>query len=240
LFIRPEAAAHLELCARLIRRIKWGFEDGPKESEEQLAWRADLRQSLTPRVRLVRENHSHFLALANRLVEVSKQPPHQAFRAIDTLTREYEQAEADHPDEYFKILSSASSTKLGKSILKNLALTHCTCVGIACERFRSKHGRWPDTLNQLVPEFMDELPIDPFDGKPIKATRTKEGFTVYSSGYDGKDDGGTLHDQNGEYDRGPDIGFRLWDPKHRRLPPVPKPKPVVETEDPVKDPPPPS
>jgi hypothetical protein len=45
---------------------------------------------------------------------------------------------------------------------------------------------------------------------------------VYSVGEDGKDDGGKL--RRVEFTPAPDVGWRLWDVKHRRRPPRPKEK----------------
>jgi hypothetical protein len=49
----------------------------------------------------------------------------------------------------------------------------------------------PDELNNLVPEFMDSLPEDPFNGKPLLYRKLDKGYCVYSVGANGKDDGGT-------------------------------------------------
>ena len=38
----------------------------------------------------------------------------------------------------------------------------------ACRRYRAKHGRYPETLDELVPEFIAAVPLDPFDGKPLR------------------------------------------------------------------------
>lgn len=38
----------------------------------------------------------------------------------------------------------------------------------ACRRYRAKHGRYPETLDDLVPEFIAAVPLDPFDGKPLR------------------------------------------------------------------------
>ena len=38
----------------------------------------------------------------------------------------------------------------------------------ACRRFRAKHGCYPERLDELVPEFIAAVPLDPFDGKPLR------------------------------------------------------------------------
>jgi hypothetical protein len=41
-------------------------------------------------------------------------------------------------------------------------------AGVACERYRLKHGVWPRTLEALVPEYLAEAPVDPYAGKPLR------------------------------------------------------------------------
>lgn len=41
-------------------------------------------------------------------------------------------------------------------------------VKIAILRWQEKHpGQWPATLQELVPDYLPEVPVDPFNGKPI-------------------------------------------------------------------------
>ena len=65
-------------------------------------------------------------------------------------------------------------------------------LGLSCELFSSRHGRYPAELKDLAPEFLEEIPPDPFTGKPFKY-RLKDGrtgFLVYSVGPNLKDDSG--------------------------------------------------
>ena len=50
----------------------------------------------------------------------------------------------------------------------------------------------PDTerLEELVPQFLPSVPLDPYDGQPLRYKRLPAGFVVYSIGADGRDDGG--------------------------------------------------
>jgi hypothetical protein len=53
---------------------------------------------------------------------------------------------------------------------------------VACHLYELKYGRSPETLIALVPEFLEEVPKDPFDGKPFHYLQ-KEGI-IYSVGSD--------------------------------------------------------
>jgi hypothetical protein len=66
-------------------------------------------------------------------------------------------------------------------------------VAIALERFRLAHGGYPDTLANLTPQFLQNIPHDVINGQPLKYRRTDDGqFVLYSVGWDEKDDGGTV------------------------------------------------
>ena len=64
-------------------------------------------------------------------------------------------------------------------------------TALALKRFQLKHGKWPETLGELAPELFPSVPIDPFDGKPLRYHPNADGtFLLYCVGEDGVDDGG--------------------------------------------------
>lgn len=86
-------------------------------------------------------------------------------------------------------LPDFQSVFLKEATLEAMVLT--TRAGLACKIFKQKTGHYPETLDALVPEFLDKLPVDPFTGKPL-SYRLQEGggIIIYSLGSNGKDDGG--------------------------------------------------
>ncbi len=72
------------------------------------------------------------------------------------------------------------------------AKTRLLIAELALRACQLERGTLPDQLEPLVPEFLAELPIDPFDpeGRPLRYVRTAGGHVLYSVGCDGKDDGG--------------------------------------------------
>ncbi|MCP4251705.1 MAG: hypothetical protein GY778_32115 [bacterium] len=98
---------------------------------------------------------------------------------------------------------------------RRLADLDCAHAGLAVERYRLQHDRWPDSLSALVPEFLEQGPIDPFDEQPLRFIRTSDGVTVYSIGPDGVDDGGDVTADPKTKPQAPDDGFRLIDPDRR-------------------------
>ncbi len=63
-----------------------------------------------------------------------------------------------------------------------------TDLAIRC--YQQTHGRWPDRLEDLVPEAFESLPLDPFSNRPLVYRKSGESFLLYSVGQDGIDDGG--------------------------------------------------
>jgi hypothetical protein len=78
-----------------------------------------------------------------------------------------------------------------------------TLTAIALELYRRDHGDWPATLDQLVPELLPAVPLDRFDGRPLKYTLIDGKPLLYSVGVDRDDDGGRLIAPSGEPDDTP-------------------------------------
>jgi len=87
---------------------------------------------------------------------------------------------------------------------------HCrvTQAGIAIERYRLAQGRLPQSLEELIPGYMEAVPADPFDGRPLKYRALETGFVVYSIGDDLSDDSGL---ELGKGERGPKGKPAPWD-----------------------------
>lgn len=64
-------------------------------------------------------------------------------------------------------------------------------AGERLERHRLAHGGYPETLDALVPQYLEKVPHDIIGGRPLKYSRTPEGkYHLYSIGWNEKDDGG--------------------------------------------------
>lgn len=64
-------------------------------------------------------------------------------------------------------------------------------IACALERYHLAYGQYPDTLDALVPQFMQTIPHDIIGGQPLHYHRTDDGkFLLYSVGWNETDDGG--------------------------------------------------
>lgn len=102
-----------------------------------------------------------------------------------------------------------TSAKFDRARISNdLAAAAC-----ALERYRIGHGEYPETLDDLVPDFADSVPEDLMTGAPFQYRKRDDGwFDLYSLGPDGKDDGGVFNQGAME-----DEGDYVW--------PIPVPMP---------------
>jgi len=78
---------------------------------------------------------------------------------------------------------------------RDAALTASAAVS-----YRRDHGAWPDRLDQLVPRYLSERPLDRFSGKPLRYAQFDGVPRLYSVGFDKLDDGGTPGALPGRYD----------------------------------------
>ncbi|MEO7676737.1 MAG: hypothetical protein ABIV39_08260, partial [Verrucomicrobiota bacterium] len=66
-------------------------------------------------------------------------------------------------------------------------------VACALERYRLVIGVFPEDLAALSPQFLEKIPHDIITGEPLKYRQTGDGkFILYSVGWNGTDDGGTI------------------------------------------------
>ncbi|GAB4385128.1 MAG: hypothetical protein Kow0022_09870 [Phycisphaerales bacterium] len=61
---------------------------------------------------------------------------------------------------------------------------------LALARHRADRGHYPQTLAELVPDYLPALPLDPVDGQVMRYRPTESGCVLYSLGYDADDDFG--------------------------------------------------
>ena len=88
----------------------------------------------------------------------------------------------------FPALYRAESGVARFQTMNYLAITVC-----GLERYRLAHGRYPETLDALVPAFLPKPLPDPMSGQPFHYRPTDDGwFLLYSVGENGRDDGGTF------------------------------------------------
>ena len=91
------------------------------------------------------------------------------------------------------------------------AVLGSTVTTVAVERYRKANGKAPDSLDELVPDYLGAASVDPYTGKQLLYVHDDKGYTVYSIGANRTDDGGkirSLEKGTKPLDRGVNIRFR--------------------------------
>ncbi|MDB5298153.1 MAG: hypothetical protein JWO31_4136 [Phycisphaerales bacterium] len=91
--------------------------------------------------------------------------------------------------------SLARSVKLQ---FRGLGERRMAATSLAAQLYRADHGRWPDRLQDLVPDYLPAVPADPFaaDGRPL-------GYVVKSSALPGGADRPLVYYEEGPQDTDP-------------------------------------
>jgi len=93
-------------------------------------------------------------------------------------------------------------------------------IGIAAARYRLEHDDYPPDLAALAPKYLKAMPLDPYDGQPMKVRREPDAFVIWSIGEDFTDQGGHIALQPRDYISGKK-GDQVW---RLEAPPVKKGK----------------
>ncbi len=74
-----------------------------------------------------------------------------------------------------------------------LAMVRCTTAAVAMERYRGQKGTIPGSLDDIQPQYIESVPLDPFTGKPLLYNADiQQSYTIYSTGANRIDDGGII------------------------------------------------
>jgi hypothetical protein len=140
-------------------------------------------------------NLANFLKYMDRIVAATKLPWPQARQEMAQIGSDIQVATSGR-----SVLSSPGY--IGVRLLlpaigamadagaRTTASSRATDAVIAVERFRRARGRLPAKLAELVPQYLPQVPNDPFDGQPLRYVLRNQQYVIYSVGRDGVDDRG--------------------------------------------------
>ncbi|MBI3874719.1 MAG: hypothetical protein HY300_01865, partial [Verrucomicrobia bacterium] len=136
---------------------------------------------------------------------------HKSARLVDQASKrlEDEQNQVSPVDAVRFLFSRMIMPFVGRAMFKAMRTQtqrELTVAAIALKRHQLRHGRFPASLDALVPDFLPALPVDFMDGQPLRYRLNADGsFLLYSVGDDFKDDGG-----NGEMMPDKKLSVYLW------------------------------
>ena len=193
---RMEAAMMLHTVAA--PRV-WQIEGATHGHNGGLHWRVFIARGL---VAVVKET----MALAQEVVSQPYWLTRERCDQIDEGLQPYGSRQTLLPFPFLPNVKPSSGAVVATEAQHRLAV-----LGIAAACFRTEEGRYPNELAELVPGYISAVPIDPFDGKPLRMLAEGDGLVLYSVGLNGVDEGGK--DGSWRYGGagGADISFRLGD-----------------------------
>jgi hypothetical protein len=128
---------------------------------------------------------------------------HQELKAMETqmdTTLKAMTSSANPYNTLTRLLVPAVSKAVAKSV-RGEQRARLTATACAVERFRKQHGSYPASLNELVPAFIAEVPLDIMDHQPLRYRRNSDDtFILWSVGDNGIDDGGIYRNPKSKSD----------------------------------------
>ncbi|HEY3965866.1 MAG TPA: hypothetical protein VGM05_15005 [Planctomycetaceae bacterium] len=178
---------------------------------------AEGGRALTPaEARQLTQRHPKRVVDATKMLELNLRISEAADRSLFAALQESERVDVEMRQlslgtwnrfSYsMTILLAPAFRQAITGFARSAAKRDCADAALAAELYRRQHGTWPESLEQLVPEFLPSVPIDPFNNQPLKLVSTPVELKVYSVGRDGTDDHGNISIRE---DPNTDTGFVL-------------------------------
>ena len=183
-----------------------GFHEYPPPPAPRTATAADPMAG----GQMMRAADCHFyLQLMQDLIDASRAMPPKSLQNAKVADARIAEAQQSDPLAGMKYQLSNAIMPSIKAAFEANARTHAMrtllLASIAARRYQLKYGQFPQELEAIVPEFLTEAPVDPYDGQPLRLQLKGDELVLYSIGRDQRDDGGQeLQDRNE-----PDIVVRL-------------------------------
>jgi len=128
-----------------------------------------------------------YLDLNKELMKALELPMHLRLNELDAIETKINSI----PRIYFIIRNFMPS--FGRVVeidIRNNAQLTTAQTALAVQRYRLHNNKLPDSLDNLVPDYLESVPLDPFDGEKIRYKKINPGFVIYSVGENLSDDGG--------------------------------------------------
>ncbi len=201
--IDRQRLAPLEIAARGERLMgldcnRFVYED-PAESPSgqlaKLAGREPARVAIAG-IATKEQSAAYLEGLYHRLLELARMPMWHALHELPRVRQDMEEVPSSQ-------IVAGLVTPAVTRVITHRAQTEAWIAGVgamlALEAFRGAEGRYPDKLEVLIPDYLAELPLDPFTGEPLRYRRldaepSARQYLIYSVGWDLTDDGGLEHE----------------------------------------------
>jgi hypothetical protein len=155
------------------------------------------------------EDCAKAIEMLTRMHEAAEQPPWEGIREMNKIDDELKRLMGESPVNKVRytltFMLTPAVMKVTEASARGEVLRDLALAGIAARRYRLKHGELPTKLTQLVPDFLPQVPLDSFDGKPLRTSIKNGELVIYSVGKNLVDDGGVFDPRTYE----PDIAVEV-------------------------------
>jgi hypothetical protein len=212
--VRGERAMHNVLLQRLadgeLTSAEFSGTRKPAISERLASWYMGRQ--------VASSNRAPMLRYMTEFVQLARLPRGQRGNRLEEIGPELRSRKSDPKCLYCALLLPAVD-KVFNAHDRHLARLRCARTALAAEAFRlARQGRWPQTVDELVPEFLNEVPINPFTDEPVEMEEEQGVLSISAPGADAAQDRAPVAQWKPETPT-PPVRFRLWKLESRAVPP---------------------
>ncbi len=143
---------------------------------------------------------AEFLDFTGECAEALELPLHEQLGRLQKVEAKFSKESKDRMSMFGKSLIRLlrpAYVRLVELHLNYICRLRVCRAGLGVERYRLAEGVLTDKLEELVPEYMDSILLDPFDGKPLRYKKLERGYVIYGVGKDRRDNGGVEASKEG-------------------------------------------
>jgi len=135
----------------------------------------------------------HFSELATVDPQAHRAFPHLQSQINEKITNSADKWDADAPWNFWFSLAAPSERDMMQRYAHAQVWNDEALIACALERYRLAKGVYPNSLADVAPAYIDEIPNDIMTGEPYHYRLGTDGqYLLYSIGWNLKDDGGTI------------------------------------------------
>jgi hypothetical protein len=183
----------------------WGSSStkGEFDSRNDLTFAMFIMLDVLPRG-YWRQNQVTYNKLADLQLEPSSAPG-VAGRGDDNVSKEKERLSSGPILQYRSFLARMAFHGASSRFFRWHAQIGALRLSCALARYRHRHGDFPETIDTLVPEWIDAIPHDVMDGQPLRYRRSADGACeIWSVGDNRIDEGGKTDPKQKNFSKQPD------------------------------------
>jgi hypothetical protein len=115
-----------------------------------------------------------------QLTETFEKPFPEAIKNLNDLNNSFSENQSV---SYYMRQYMPSFSVYYERVNNSIAQRRFMDLALAATAYRADKGEFPTSLEVLVPEYIETLPDDPLDGKPMKYNAMDGGLDIYSIGW---------------------------------------------------------